>query len=248
VAATGQLNDTYSKIGREFLKTKLVIAAVATVALQQPAMASPLLLIFSATNFNETHGIAAPPEPVVQGSIVFDAPDIHSYPTLISAISLSIDGHVYTAAEMGGTLLNGAYQVPGVNIGYIFGGTLDGVNTVGSGQNDFFIQITDFIDPSCPALGCYAPKMGYSTSNFSPVPDTFDATHFWLSTDLTWTLSPYSAPLPPGPGNNAPEPGSVWLALLGLVGLWAAGRASKQVRIPINPPGSSGSSRPACPA
>ena len=204
------------------MKTKLLIAATAAVIFQQAAQASPLLLTFSATNLHETHGIAAPPEPVVQGSIVFDAPNVHSYPTLISAINLSIDGHVYTAAEMGGTLLNGAYQVPGVNIGYIFGGTLDGVNTVGSGQNDFFVQITDFVDPSCPALGCYAPKLGYSTSNFSSVPNTFDATHFWLSTDLTWTLSPYVAPPPPGPGNTVPEPGTVWLALMSLAGLWAA--------------------------
>jgi hypothetical protein len=161
------------------LKSVLFAVSLSAVPLT-PAFAIQVTLSFTASDFSA----GAPTDPVT-GSFTYDAPSITSDPTLLTAVNLTIDGHAYTLPEVGFDSNE-------------IGGVLNGVDSVESGTNDFFLLWT----PASSTPGAFV----YATAKNSD--DAFlseNFTHFSVTAAAT------------------PEPSTWAMMLLGFAGLGFAG-------------------------
>ena len=174
---------------------RIVLSSLLGIAALQPAMAETYKISFTASDFQPTFGIEQAPEPTLTGSITFTAASLQAYPTAILAIDLSIAGYTYTAAEVGGTFLNGGYQPPGVNFGYIFGGRLNDIGVVGNNTNDFWMVLCD--------TGC-TERLLYAIPHTPGVPNPQDASYFWKSSSISYRVT------------TVPEPGTAATLFAGL--------------------------------
>jgi hypothetical protein len=93
------------------------------------SLASTFYTSFTVAGFPSSAGNAAPTDPV-SGTILWTAPDIHSDIQSFVSISLTLDGHNYSASELG-------YFRDTTGKGV--GGTIGGANSVGNLTDDFFI-------------------------------------------------------------------------------------------------------------
>jgi MYXO-CTERM domain-containing protein len=97
------------------------------------AQAAPYRFDFSANKFTSHHGYAVPQDSV-SGSIVFNAASLGAAVDSISSVNLMINGHNYTADEIGSESWAA---------GYIFGGIDNGPTGMLFASDDFWVY-TDF--------------------------------------------------------------------------------------------------------
>jgi hypothetical protein len=160
------------------------IALVISLLSTSQASAAVYRLDFTASGFAPTFGIESPPQTDVSGVILFEASSLSQYPSTILDVDLLIEGKSYSAGEVGGTLLNGAYQPYGVQLGYIFGGRLNGINVLSNNTDDFSLAICDH---GCSESFTYS-VLRTTTANPS------EASYFWKTTDITYSISPVPEP------------------------------------------------------
>lgn len=105
-------------------------ALVLSLLVAVPAQATPILVSFEASSIVAIAGPIIPaPQVTVSGSILYDAASATSDIGSLLAISLTIDGHVYTVGELA---FDSSTNTQGI------GGAANGVNGLGAGP-DFFI-------------------------------------------------------------------------------------------------------------
>lgn len=145
-----------------------LLAALA-LAIPSAASAQSFNVAFSAGNFSPVFNGVPPPVNNVSGNITYSATNFGAPITSIDSIDLSIDGHTFSVAEVGGR-----YQT----FAYFFGGLVNGINSI-----DQASQAPDFILSflTLPPGNVSSPSFLYTTAEGS---DT------WRSAALTVVLTP----------------------------------------------------------
>lgn len=169
----------------------LAVAAVFLFAVVGQSQAqSTFYTAFTVGGFPISNGNSAPLDPV-SGYIVWTASDIHSQPLALVSIDLTIDGHSYSASELG------SYNVlPNWNG---IGGVLGSANGVTTQTDDFWI--------SWDAASLMPLGFAYASSTRSGI---------WVVHPVNNPGSFQSFQIAP-----IPEPSSMAMFIVGLLGLGA---------------------------
>jgi hypothetical protein len=121
----------------------VVIAVFALLLAATPASALLFRVSFTAEDF----GPGAPADPV-SGFVEYNANSITSPIQSISSIGLTIDGHVYTLAEIG--------FISPASIDHLVGGTINEIDGLIGGTNDFALVWN--IQTQAPSLFVYTTE------------------------------------------------------------------------------------------
>lgn len=149
------------------MTNRLVAPFVLLFALVGPASAVPITLQFSASGFP-----AGAPQALVTGTIVWEAASVTAPIGSLTSIDLTIDGHIYSLAEVGFLDVGGGVTT--------IGGIINGPNGWGPGTNDFFM----FYRPTTSALEGFV----YATAN--NLSNTFGTTNIQSSVTATHVPEP----------------------------------------------------------
>jgi len=194
-------------IRKTLLSAVLTFAAAALTALAAPAQAGMYEFDFTASGFGPgTFGTPAP-QSVITGSIIFTASDMPFADEVvtINSVSLSIMGHAYTAAEIGGVVgANNSYYTFGALVGSN-NPNIPGYSSVQGGINDFSVNFS------------FGTLLLTNYSVQSNIPNIWNAANF----NATASVTPYVA-------SDVPEPASAALVLLGLGAVGLGARRRKQ--------------------
>ncbi len=113
---------------RRAKKLRSLVLGLALLTASSGAQAILIQLDFEAAGFSPSPGPTAAPQDPVSGSFTWDAPSVNDPVGTLLSISLAIDGHSYTLAEVGTLPFN-----------EFIGGLAFGVNGLRSGTDDFRI-------------------------------------------------------------------------------------------------------------
>ncbi len=189
-----------------WLQAAVVCGAVLCVC-AGPAAAVPVTLTFTASGFDPSNGNDAPNNPV-SGKIVWEAASATSAIQSLTSIELSLDGHVYTVAEL-------SFISPLPGLGDMIGGSIGDANGTSDLTDDFGI-LFDLASGTPGAHGSFS----YASAKRSGI---------WDSK----TFDQFSITVADQASTAVPEPGSLALMAAALVGLAGVRRRTTSRRRPL---------------